>query len=118
MKDNAELLEKLAHEKIKMSGKDELRDLEWEQQKTDRLTAEGNVVQDILQLDKSGSLARVLKRQMLKTMVSMGMVTEEEAKAEEARQGDVGEEAAATTAAKGAAASGNGKAAQGGQGAT
>jgi hypothetical protein len=46
----AELLQKLAEKQIALKGKDEKRDVDAFRAQTDRLTAEGNVVSNLIEL--------------------------------------------------------------------
>ena len=63
----SETLVKYTEAKMKLKGKDELRDIEVEDMLSRRLTAESNAVSDLLQINEGGALARLVE----KTLASM-----------------------------------------------
>jgi hypothetical protein len=69
----AELMEKLAETRVRVRGKDELRDIEVYDAQTKRLTAEGNVVADFSKLGGEAGGLKKLIEQTVAQMMGFGL---------------------------------------------
>ena len=79
----ADALQELAEKKIKLKGKDEMRDIDVYDAETRRLVGEGNTVSNLIQLGGDNAEFKRLIRQTIAQMMGFNLMPVQEANAEE-----------------------------------
>lgn len=94
---NADLMERLADARIKLKGKDEMRNIDVYDANTRRLSAEAGAVEGFLKLDEGGILAKMIQK-TVGQMLGFSLEDIEKANAEAIANQSEGKESAAANA--------------------